>query len=413
MQSVKLSQLSHMQKNTVMDYIAAHKDFSSQDPIVHFSTCSVDITFPEDYFTLLREKEAAVAKERAKLQEMEKKQREGARKPSPPQQKDEAAAAAPPPVKSLAWLLRITDDIYNYRGKQFVLEGMTKAFRAAPRCVVDDLAIYAFDLLSKRFGVPEIVRKTSLELLESVKFHRSIDHDAQLFSILLSSSSYDTVDVQNLLDWRSVLMPFTHLKTDTVHLNHPNLGHVQRRYVRVCEIPALIRKCVAAGGTGEHRPAVFNRCRDALAKWCDDDFRFPAVVPDPNFYCPPFHPRSPYLGSSGATNLTLNEARFYAVRETSVVPLAQLLLLLLQNSKAERLDHRVEPHMSAASGKSPALKNHSFRDPLDQPPPLAAPSAGKAHPAPFAALRQSTPRESQMSKDAIALELRLSRMSSF
>jgi hypothetical protein len=330
MQSVKLSQMSAMQRNAVMDYMAAHRDFSTQEPIVHFSSCSVDITFPDDFFAVLRDREVTMARDARKLREKE------ALKKLPPPPPIAAETAAVPPPKSLSWLLRTIDDVYSYRAKQLVLEEHTKAFRGPPRCTVDDLAVHAFEFLSKRFGVPDIVRRTSLELLAVVKFHRELDHDTQLFSVLLSSGAYDTADVRLLLDWRSIVLPFAHVKSDMVHPACPQLGHVQRRYVRVCEIPSLVRKCVAASKLSA---SFFNRCRDAYPKWCDDELRFPAVVPDPNFYCPPFHPRSPYLGANcHSALLTVHEAKFFPVPESSVVPMAQVLLLLLLNAKAERLD---------------------------------------------------------------------------
>ncbi len=391
MQSVKLSQLSSMQKAAVMDYIAAHRDFSSQEPVVHFSTCSVDITFPEDFFSMLREKELAMVS-RTK-DDRKQREKEAAQRLPPSHPVAEPAR----PNRSLSWLLRLIDDVYGYRSKQFVLEASTKAFRGPSPSTVDDLAVHVFAFLSKRFGVPEMVRRTSLELLESVKFHRELDHDTQLFSVLLSSSAYDTADVKNFLEWRSVLMPYAHVKGDAVHANHPHLGQVQRKYVRVSEIPSLVRKCVAAS---KMSAGFFNRCRDAYPKWCDEEIRFPAVVPDPNFYCPPFHPRSPYVGSNcHSAFLTVNEAKFYPLAETSVVPMSQILLLLLQNAKAERAQFKAAKDQQATAnssfGHAAGVQNSSFH----------APSRKSAEEVP------STPRE--IADDSFALERRFSRLTSF
>jgi hypothetical protein len=108
----------------------------------------------------------------------------------------------------------------------------------------------------------------------------------------------------------------------------------------VCDIPALLRKCV--GPDTVRKTAVWERCRVALGQFCDSHFRFPGIVRDPQFYCPPFRSTNPYVGSiphdvhAPQTSL-IYEGSFFSAPRGHVVHCAQLLILLLLNFKEERL----------------------------------------------------------------------------
>jgi hypothetical protein len=79
------------------------------------------------------------------------------------------------------------------------------------------------------------------------------------------------------------------------------------------------------------------RCRKALDTWCDPYGRFPGVVEDPNYYCPPFAKNNPYLGwecRSADPKDYPDEGRFLQYR--SLVEVSQLLVLIVLNFKLER-----------------------------------------------------------------------------
>lgn len=251
-------------------------------------------------------------------------------------------AGAAPPAKSAAWLLKLVGDFYVFRWKQFHLD--LQAHHVRPFAIVDDVSVHMFQFLSKRFGVASLVKRAAQELLDAVRFYRSTLLDLQLFGVLLSGAAYNTNDLQMLLAARNTLTPYVVNRQVTLELGAGGGAGalapqtVTVRSVAVRDIPYLLRKCLAAAKCSD---AVALRVRRALATWCDERFRFPATVPDPNFYAPPYPRDTPYIGAtdekSASASPSAGEGRFAHAEPKLVVDEAQLLTLLLLNHKQEQI----------------------------------------------------------------------------
>jgi hypothetical protein len=218
--------------------------------------------------------------------------------------------------RSLMWLHRLIDDIYAHRWHMWTIDDNVDT------PLVDDLSVHVFQFLSKRFGIDNLVRSNGSALLQAVKVHRQYDLTSQIFGVLMSSASYDSVDVRAFLEWRVVLAAYATQRVPT----NPT------RFVEVRHIPALLRKCVKGSSL-----RLRHMIRNALARWFDVAGCFPAVVPDPAFYCPPFLASNPYLGKEEVPAADAESPFLFHGADGRVVDVQQLLVLLLLNFKQERM----------------------------------------------------------------------------
>ncbi|CUF85258.1 Hypothetical protein, putative [Bodo saltans] len=334
------------------------------------------------------------------------------------QQASSAAARlgeSAPPSRSCQWLHRLMDDIFVFQQRQYHHEAsdatqpangpvhnrnnisttprrsqqphagsptLTHRRRSATPTVItsvlkppatDDLTVAAFQYLSEKFGMTSMVKRHASDLLDSVRFYRTHDLDIQLFGLFLMSQAYDTTDLQMFMRWRDTLLPYTIQKQEATSSN--NTTAVSRRFVRVREIPGLFRKCLVdrcehSAQDAADNELLWHRVRAALHTWCDPLGRFPGVVPDPNFYCPPFRPTNPYVGrppwEHPSTQVNIHnvkkhllalEGRFQLFSSNQVVPMAQLLLVLLLSWKEERL--HPSPHEVRSDPRSSATPHRS------------------------------------------------------
>lgn len=284
------------------------------------------------------------------------------------------------PPRSCQWLHKMIDDIIVFRQRQYHYDlmeasqpanGPVHNRAAAARCTssptagkkpiasakpraADDLTIAAFKYLSEKFGMTTMVKRHASDLLDCVRAYRAQDLDVQLFGLFLMSQAYDSIDLQEFMQWRDILLPYTIQKQEAT--SGTNATNILRRFVRVREIPGLFRKCLVdrcehSSQDAHNHELHWHRVRAALHTWCDPLGRFPAVVADPNFYCPPFRPTNPYVGrppwdtsdrsASSASHvrkqLLALEGRFQLFSAHQVVPMAQLLTVLLLSWKEERL----------------------------------------------------------------------------
>jgi hypothetical protein len=198
--------------------------------------------------------------------------------------------------------------------------------------------------------VDTIVKQHSLELLHSVRQYRAQNLTVQLFGVLLSSSTYDTLDVRNFLEWRVTL---------ATYVMHRQYQGTFASFVEVRAIPALLRKCLQCAPVG-----LKQRVRRALPIWCNAHGEFPEVVADPNFYAPPFMSQNPYVGNTrGPTQPDVEQIFAAHGSDGRVADVAQLLALLLLNSKQHRLCEMEANRKSPSRGARTTSPSSSILSP--------------------------------------------------
>nr|CAG4713967.1 unnamed protein product [Naegleria fowleri] len=99
-------------------------------------------------------------------------------------------------MRSLDWALRLLDDIYNARYQCFLSE------IASPDGTLEAFSSFVFNHLSKKLGLESLVKQTTTELLECVKYYREENKQLELFGLFLTPY-YSAVDLMFFLYCRS------------------------------------------------------------------------------------------------------------------------------------------------------------------------------------------------------------------
>ncbi|KAG2388711.1 hypothetical protein C9374_000150 [Naegleria lovaniensis] len=99
-------------------------------------------------------------------------------------------------MRSLDWALRLLDDIYNARYQCFLSE------LASPDGTLETFSSFVFNHLSKKLGLESLVKQTTTELLECVKYYREENKQLELFGLFLTPY-YSAVDLMFFLYCRS------------------------------------------------------------------------------------------------------------------------------------------------------------------------------------------------------------------
>lgn len=98
--------------------------------------------------------------------------------------------------RSLDWLLRFIEDVYNSRYTTFLNE------ISSPDGTLETFSSFVFNHISKKFGLDRLVRQISSQLLESVKIYRKSNKNVELFGLFLSPY-YSAIDLMFFLNARS------------------------------------------------------------------------------------------------------------------------------------------------------------------------------------------------------------------
>ncbi|EFC43933.1 predicted protein [Naegleria gruberi] len=141
------------------------------------------------------------------------------------------------PVRTLDWALRLLDDIYNSRYQCFLAEIVS------PDGSLETFSSFVFNHLSKRLGLESLVKQTTSELLECVKYYRDVSKQLELFGLFLTPY-YSAVDLMFFLYCRSQVINECVEGNKIPYVNRKKkvkLGVVPH-YVPISRIPFLTKK---------------------------------------------------------------------------------------------------------------------------------------------------------------------------
>lgn len=100
-----------------------------------------------------------------------------------------------PSIRSLDWVLRFIDEVYNSRYQCFLNE------IASLDGSVETFSSFVFNFVSKKFGLDSLVKQAAFELLESVKHYRLSNKQVELFGLFLTPY-YSAIDLMFFLHAR-------------------------------------------------------------------------------------------------------------------------------------------------------------------------------------------------------------------
>ena len=100
-----------------------------------------------------------------------------------------------PSIRSLDWVLRFIDEVYNSRYQCFLNE------IASLDGSVETFSSFVFNFVSKKFGLDSLVKHAAFELLESVKHYRFSNKQVELFGLFLTPY-YSAIDLMFFLHVR-------------------------------------------------------------------------------------------------------------------------------------------------------------------------------------------------------------------
>ncbi|KAL9645840.1 hypothetical protein ABK040_003572 [Willaertia magna] len=101
--------------------------------------------------------------------------------------------------RSLEWALRIIDDIYNNRYQCFLNEIQTNTGS------LESFSSFVFNHLSKKLGLDKLIKQTTNDLLETIKFYKNINKEMELFGLFLTPY-YNVIDLMFFLFCRSQII---------------------------------------------------------------------------------------------------------------------------------------------------------------------------------------------------------------
>jgi len=213
-----------------------------------------------------------------------------------------------PPVhkvqpRSLEWVLRFIEDIYNSRFGTFLSE------IASPDGTIETFSSFVFNHISKKFGLESLVKQTSRQLLETIKRYRRENKNVELFGLFLSPY-YTVTDLMFFLYARSkaLLMSQDPATQKLFHFKKVKLG-AEPQYIPANKVKSLTKQILAA------QPSTLRQC-------CFKDFKTILQL------------------STTKASLSTSSIRSYSLRrkarKLSKIDLYEYLIILLVHFKALR-----------------------------------------------------------------------------
>jgi hypothetical protein len=272
----------------------------------------------------------------------------------------------PPPPKTLGWLHATIENFFVFRTKQFeIKQGNTlhyalsddadKASRmivSAP--ITDDVAFHVFEMVSERYGVPNVVAQQCDVILRTAKYFSNRDVSACLLFALLKTPNFDSNDVRFVVEAKKAMRSSV--------VSQRGVDGVLRWFIPLRVVPHVIRKAC------EHpwaRP-VLAKTHSAFEKLFSDQRRTTSnlflgssssssiaqplfTLPSPSRLnlIPPFEADHPLIGRGPYVDIRGNEQFLGSQPPQLVIGADYLLCMLFCNW----LDQRENVLSDVAEGK--------------------------------------------------------------
>lgn len=272
-----------------------------------------------------------------------------------------SSSSEPPPPKTLGWLHAIIESFFVFRTKQFEIkqgnslhyalsdDSDKSARMIVPAPITDDVAFHVFEMVSERYGVPNVVAQQCDIILRTAKYYATRDVSACLFFALLKTPNFDSNDVRFVVEAKKAMRSSL--------VSQRGIDGILRWFIPLRVVPHVIRKAC------EHpwaRP-VLAKTHSAFERLFSDQRRRSTssssstassplfIMPAPNrlSLIPPFDSDHPLVGRGPYVDVRGNEHFLGSQPPQLVIGADYLLCMLFCNW----LDQRENVLHDTAEGK--------------------------------------------------------------